>query len=67
VPGVLVLGEVIAHLVVDPVLEVVRPDLLNEPCITPSLPSKEEHPGPPLSHKVTGSLFPAPPADSTKR
>lgn len=66
VPRVFVLRQIIAQFVVDPVLQVIRPDLLNEPYIIPSLPSKEEHPGPPFNHKVTGSLFPAPLADSTK-
>lgn len=65
-PGVVVKSKVVPVFIVSPVFQVERSYLLQETYITAYLPNMEEHPGPPFSHKVTGSLLFFPLADSTK-
>ena len=65
VPGIGVESEIVAFAVVDTLFHVVGANFLQESYITTAIPSMEEQPGPPFSHKVTGSLLFLPFIDST--
>ena len=52
--------------VVYAVFDVVGTDLLDEAWVVGCVPMSEEQPGPPFSHRVTGSLLLGPFTDSTK-
>lgn len=64
-PGVRIGDQLVSSRVVFAVLHVVRADFLQETFISVLVPSREEQPGPPLSHSVTGSLLFGPFTDST--
>lgn len=53
-PRIRILIELISYFVPDSLLEEIGTDFLEVAWMGDDVPSKEEHPGPPLSHRVRG-------------
>jgi len=65
-PWVFVEFKFIPYSEINSFFQIVWANLLQKTFIVDELPSMDEQPGPPLSHRVTGSLFLGPLMDSTK-